>query len=123
MANFKEETRNQITELINNGVLPKTPEIDTVYFQLGYGADKTSGPYPEYAQRGGLCIDWEEAAKALNRTGNNPWEYNDGYGSQAYEGWITFKGSDVWLERAEYDGSEWWEVRRKPTLDSKEGDE
>ena len=123
MANFKEETRNQITELINNGILPKTPEIDTVYFRLGYGADKTSGPYPKYVQRGGLYIDWEEAAKALNRTGNNPWEYNNGYGSQAYEGLITFKGSNVWLERAEYDGSEWWEVRRKPTLDSKEGDE
>lgn len=115
MTNFKEETRDYIEGLINNGTLPKTPTIDTVYFRLGYGADKSFDNL-ECVQKGGLYINWEDAAKALNRTGDNPWEYNDGYGSQAYIGWITFKSCDVWLEREEYDGSEWWATKRKPTL-------
>jgi len=34
-------------------------------------------------------------------------EYDDGYGSQELEGIVLFKDG-TWLEREEYDGSEWW---------------
>ena len=40
-------------------------------------------------------------------------KYDSGYGSQEIFGWITFK-DNTWLERSEYDGSEWWNFMKKP---------
>lgn len=40
-------------------------------------------------------------------------EYDDGYGIP-YVANIYIVGDDWWLERAEYDGSEWWEYKEKP---------
>jgi len=42
--------------------------------------------------------------------------YDNGYGIAYWDGWITFKDTSDWLERKEYDGSEWWEWQRKPSL-------
>lgn len=41
--------------------------------------------------------------------------YNSGYGGQNLFGtvWLT---NNHWLERGEYDGSEWWEYRECPTI-------
>lgn len=43
--------------------------------------------------------------------------YNNGYGGQELFGTIVFK-DNTWLERGEYDGSEWWERRELPTEES-----
>lgn len=40
-------------------------------------------------------------------------EYNPGFGAQELFGMIVF--DDCWFERHEYDGSEWWEVKKFPT--------
>lgn len=40
--------------------------------------------------------------------------YNSGYGSQNLYGTIVFKNS-AWLERREYDGAEWWELKKMPS--------
>lgn len=40
-------------------------------------------------------------------------EYDNGYGIQHVYGTIVFK-DDSWLERREYDGSEWWEYKSVP---------
>lgn len=42
-------------------------------------------------------------------------EYNNGYGRQLLFGtvWLT---DGTWLERGEYDGSEWWEHRECPEI-------
>ena len=40
--------------------------------------------------------------------------YNSGYGCQTLYGTIVFKNS-AWLERGEYDGSEWWELKKMPS--------
>lgn len=40
--------------------------------------------------------------------------YDDGYGSQELFGIILF--SDSYSDRGEYDGSEWWENHRMPTI-------
>lgn len=42
-------------------------------------------------------------------------EYDAGYGGQQLFGrvWLT---QDVWLERHEYDGSEWWTVKKLPAI-------
>lgn len=41
-------------------------------------------------------------------------DYDDGYGIQQLFGVIVFKNG-TWMERREYDGSEWWEYYRVPT--------
>lgn len=42
-------------------------------------------------------------------------EYDDGYGSQNLSG-IIFCENNIWFERGEYDGSEWWEKHKYPNL-------
>lgn len=42
-------------------------------------------------------------------------EYNNGYGSVAIPSDLVIVGKDFWLERATYDGSEWWEFKQAPT--------
>lgn len=43
------------------------------------------------------------------------YEYDDGYGSQMIPDDLIVVGKDFWLERHEYDGSEWWEFKEMPT--------
>lgn len=52
---------------------------------------------------------YEEFLSALD------FEYDNGYGGQVLFGrvWLT---NDVWLERGEYDGSEWWNIKKLPTI-------
>lgn len=40
--------------------------------------------------------------------------YNNGYGSAEVNMNLMIVGDDWWLERHEYDGSEWWEYKTKP---------
>lgn len=39
-------------------------------------------------------------------------EYDNGYGSQHVASDLVVVGDDWWMERREYDGSEWWEFKR-----------
>lgn len=41
-------------------------------------------------------------------------EYDAGYGGQEILSDLKIVGKDWWLERHEYDGSEWWEYKEKP---------
>lgn len=41
-------------------------------------------------------------------------EYDDGYGSPKVAEDLLIIGEDFWLERHEYDGSEWWEFKQMP---------
>ena len=40
-------------------------------------------------------------------------EYDDSYGTQHLEGTVVFRDGS-WLQRGEYDGSEWWEHKFTP---------
>jgi len=42
-------------------------------------------------------------------------EYTSDYGSQHLYGLVLFTDNS-WLERGEYDGSEWWEYKKAPTV-------
>ena len=42
-------------------------------------------------------------------------EYDDGYGGQRLFGTILFE--DSYSDRGEYDGSEWWENHKMPTIE------
>ncbi len=41
-------------------------------------------------------------------------DYDSGYGGQEIAKDLLLVGKDFWLERGEYDGSEWWEYRTTP---------
>ena len=110
--NFKEETESVIKQLEEE--LGYKLEIDEVCFWLCPGCGE--GYFDQ--EEGVNGIDWDLAASKnfLNLGKDDPWEYDDDYGLQMFGGFITFRNTGDWLERAEYDGSEWWAVRRKPTL-------
>lgn len=40
--------------------------------------------------------------------------YDDGYGGTEVIEDLVIVGDNWWLERAEYDGSEWWNFKRPP---------
>lgn len=54
-------------------------------------------------------IEWEYFLNQLD------FEYENGYGTQHLYGtvWLT---DNAWLERGEYDGSEWWVYKQVPSL-------
>lgn len=56
--------------------------------------------------------DAEEFNEFLN---NLDFNYNNGFGGQLLFGkvWLT---NNVWLDRGEYDGSEWWEHYKYPEI-------
>lgn len=41
-------------------------------------------------------------------------EYDSGYGSEEINRELVVVGKNFWLERENYDGSEWWEFKTKP---------
>ena len=43
--------------------------------------------------------------------------YSPDYGNQVWSGWVTFTDG-TWIERHEYDGSEWWEYKETPSLEN-----
>ena len=53
---------------------------------------------------------WEEFLEQLD------FDYDAGYGGQELFGTVWFNASDEWMTRADYDGSEWWEIYSIPTI-------
>lgn len=53
--------------------------------------------------------EWAKFAEDLQ------FEYDDGYGTQNLFGTVWFNDGS-WLERGEYDGSEWWEYKSVPVI-------
>lgn len=49
-----------------------------------------------------------------NFCANADFEYDDGYGGNEIPMDLIVVGKDFWLERHEYDGSEWWEFKEMP---------
>lgn len=43
-------------------------------------------------------------------------EYDSGYGIQHMYGTVWFTEPGVWMERRDYDGSEWWEIYKCPEI-------
>lgn len=58
-----------------------------------------------------VCIpkaNFEEVARKTN--------YDSGFGSVEIRSDLIIVGWNWWLERNEYDGSEWWELKIKPFI-------
>lgn len=55
---------------------------------------------------------WENFERISN------FEYDSGYGCSEIESSLIIVGDTWWLEREEYDGSEWWEFKEHPKCES-----
>ena len=60
--------------------------------------------------------DYSSVSKALTTIHDLDFTYDSGYGSQKLFGVVYFNDG-TWLERGEYDGSEWWRYVTTPTLE------
>ena len=49
-----------------------------------------------------------------NFSSNANFSYDNGYGGEEIPLDLIVVGKDFWLERHEYDGSEWWEFKSMP---------
>lgn len=47
-------------------------------------------------------------------------EYDNGHSWQDVPKDLVMVGKDFWFERAEYDGSEWWEMKKMPVRPEEE---
>lgn len=67
-----------------------------------------------YEQTFNLNIGWTE--QDIQKLWHDlDFEYHDGYGGQELFGIVWFNDGS-WLERGEYDGSEWWAYRTTPLI-------
>ena len=60
--------------------------------------------------------DYSEVSEAFTSIDQLDFSYDSGYGTQKLFGVVYFN-DNTWLERGEYDGSEWWEHITTPTLE------
>ena len=55
---------------------------------------------------------WDDFASIAN------FNYDNGYGGNEIADELVVVGKDFWLERGEYDGSEWWSFKTTPQCES-----
>nr|UVX76143.1 MAG: hypothetical protein [Bacteriophage sp.] len=81
---------------------------------------KDSGVRPEdvqYVLTSEVWMTWEEFANIAKKV-----HYDSGYGIQEIESSLKVVGIDWWLERAEYDGAEWWKFCTTPVRSAQRHD-
>lgn len=66
-----------------------------------------------WVQWGEFWCRWTEFAAIAD------FAYDNGYGINEIKISLKVVGEDWWLERGEYDGSEWWEFKTLPTKPEK----
>lgn len=67
----------------------------------------------EFIQTKDFCI--KDKDKFLEQM---DFDYDNGFGGTEIQEDLVIVGKDWWLERHEYDGSEWWEFKRLPMKNS-----
>jgi hypothetical protein len=60
-----------------------------------------------------LVTDWDSFKRNAN------FEYDNGYGCNEISLGLKIVGDTWWLERDEYDGSEWWNFKTHPDASTK----
>jgi hypothetical protein len=106
MANAKQELLGALERV--GGVI----KCATIKRDKGYWDDDdiyTSSP-AILLKEGYTPAEYEEFLEKLN------FEYDNGYGGQILHGIVWLMEDNTWIERGEYDGSEWWEYRKCPQI-------
>lgn len=84
----------------------KTPE--DVVFVVGFDGAKIYSSWTVPSEQDLVRTSWNEFKQLANRT------YDNDYGGVLVIIATKIVGKDFWLERHEYDGSEWWEYKELP---------
>jgi hypothetical protein len=98
MQNLLKETLEMLAE---NG---KSPADVRWVGHRDFGYLTQIRPTPEKMPYG----SWEEFVEFAD------FDYDNGYGGAQVSTRLVIVGDDWWLERGEYDGSEWWEFKTLP---------
>lgn len=80
--------------------------VETSRVLVTYGKSFDDVKYIQGSDFGITKENFEQVAKKS--------EYYSGFGSAEVAEDLVIVGDDWWLERHEYDGSEWWEYRETP---------
>lgn len=78
---------------------------------LAYNGKTTQDVKWVGSKDGEYSIDWDSFAIIAGDT-----NYDSGFGTVYVNSDLVIVGSDWWLERYEYDGSEWWEFKKLPSM-------
>lgn len=98
MANLLDET---LEVMKRNHKVPE--DVNFIRCKLDNWAQDDG--YAEYE----YYMTWDDFAEQANKI------YDNGYGGTEIKDNLQIVGKDWWLERHEYDGSEWWEFKSLPT--------
>jgi hypothetical protein len=60
---------------------------------------------------GRYAVSWEKFEQLASGV-----NYDEGYGGQEIDRMLVIVGDNWWMDRREYDGSEWWTFNTKPEL-------
>lgn len=106
--------RNALEELLNilerNNCSVKCAYITTERNSYWDDDDDYIQSKPILLKEGYTPEEYEEFLEKLN------FEYDAGYGGQELFGTVWLMEEGTWLERGEYDGSEWWDYRKCPKV-------
>lgn len=100
MINLLEETKEI---LLSHGKC-----CEDVEFVIGLDSSVDDCYYWECTGNDVVRTTWNEFAAQADK------EYNNGLGGAKVLKFTMIVGKDFWLERHEYDGSEWWEYKELP---------
>jgi len=95
MTNAKEELEEELKE-VNKTI----EDIKAIIVLFGYASDKR---------------EILKTSDKLDSLDILDFDYDEGYGGQELFGTVLFNDGS-WLTRGEYDGSEWWDYNRMPTV-------
>ena len=109
MTDAKEEL---LAKLKTNNLAIKCAYIRTDRNSYWDDNDNYIQPAPVLLKEGYTPAEYVEFLRKLN------FEYDAGYGGQELFGIVWLMEEGAWLERGEYDGSEWWEYRKCPQIPS-----
>lgn len=79
--------------------------------QVDYGIIWTE---PNYNKKD-IKLKVKSHQEFVDQVKNLNFEYRDGFGSQELFGTVVFT-DNTWLTRGEYDGSEWWNYHKIPSM-------
>ena len=108
MANAKEELLGMLERV--DGVI----KCAAIKRDAGYWDDDNTYTQKEpiLLKEGHTPAEYEEFLAKLD------FKYDSGYGMQEVDGRVWLVEEGTWLERGEYDGSEWWVYRKCPQIPS-----
>ena len=107
MTNAKEELLDKLRRT-NSSI--KCATIRTERNSYWDDNDNYIQPAPILLKENYTPTDYVEFLDKLN------FEYDAGYGGQELYGIVWLIEEGTWLERGEYDGSEWWDYKRCPQI-------